>query len=277
MLVGQYLAPMIAFMAVALTSTRWPRVGGTLHLTLALFAWWFFSGAAALQLITLPLAVLGVCYWIGRAEPRKWAHRLILVLPIAVLVVCGIEPSIRTMRRIDDGNRDARLVQGNDVELIWAPAGPGWPTSGVPWDEAVRRCRYLTADGRRLADTPQDIWRLPTVDEAVRSLCRHGGNAGGVWDSSAGKPRYNIMPDKESPLWDTRSQVIYWWTATETDSDHALRISFNGYVHRLPKELAPGYLAFRAVKKPTGFEDPQYPFDPKFQRRLDFLVCNAAR
>ena len=29
-------------------------------------------------------------------------------------------------------------------------------------------CRYLAADGKSIAGTPQDIWRLPTVEEVVR-------------------------------------------------------------------------------------------------------------
>jgi hypothetical protein len=250
-----YVLPMTAFLAFALTSARWPRIGGALHFALALFSWWFFSGLAAFQFITVPLALLGACYWVGRPEPRKWAYRLIAILPPIVLVVCGIEPAIRVMGRVDDGNRGARLVEGNGVELIWAPAGPGWPTDGVTWHEANRRCRHLTADGSSLADAPQDVWRLPTADETVRSLCRHGENAGGTLDSAPAKPRYTILPDKESPLWDTRSQVIYWWTSTERDPDRALMVSFNGYVKPLPKKFAPGYLGFRAVKDPSRSEN----------------------
>jgi hypothetical protein len=252
MMFAQYLSPMMVFIAVALISTRLPRVGSGLHIAAALFAWWFFSGAAAFQLITLPLALLGICYWIGRPEPRKWAYTSIVILPLFVLVVCGVEPVWRVSRRLDDGNRSARLVQGNNVQLVWAPSGPGWPADGVTWDEAQRRCHFLTADGRSLAETPQNIWRLPTAEEAVASLCRHGRHAGGTWDTAARKAKYQVMPDKESPLWDTSSQVIYWWTATEVDPDHALRVSYNGFVNRLPKKFAPGYLAFRAVREPNA-------------------------
>jgi hypothetical protein len=65
------------------------------------------------------------------------------------------------------------------------------------------------------------VWRLPTVDEAVRSMARHGRNSGGVWDAETGKAAYNMIPDKESPLWNVHSQVIYWWTATEIDAERA--------------------------------------------------------
>src|SRR5262249_6509641 len=98
------------------------------------------------------------------------------------------------------------------MRLIWAPDGPGWPRRGVSWYEAVRRCQYLTEDGTTLADTPQNIWLLPTVEEAIRSMARHGKNCGGTWDVENAKAAYRIVPDKESPLWNVHSQIIYWWT-----------------------------------------------------------------
>jgi hypothetical protein len=250
-----YLAPMTVLMAVALVSVRWPRAGCLLHIAASSFAFWFFSGGAAHHLIAWPLAALGACYWIGRPEPRNWAYAIIVGLPLIVVVVCGVEPAWRVSQRLDDGNRNARLVLGNNVQLIWAPAGLGWPTEGVTWDEAQRRCRFLAADGRILAESPQEIWRLPTADETVASLCRRGRHAGGTWDAATRKARYEIMPDKESPLWDTHSQVIYWWTGTEVDPDHALRVSYNGFVNPLPKKIHPGYLGFRAVREPEKLEE----------------------
>jgi hypothetical protein len=137
------------------------------------------------------------------------------------------------------------------VRLIWAPAGPGWPDRGVDWEEARRRCRFLSADGKTLAATPQDLWRLPTVEEAVRSMARHGRNCAGVWDPVKVRPSYRIMPDKESPLWDTHSGIIYWWTSTEVDESRAYIIVFNGGVWPRNKSSRPGSLAFRAVKSPS--------------------------
>ena len=86
-------------------------------------------------------------------------------------------------QRIDDGNLQARLVSGNGVKLIWAPDGPGWPRAGGNWYEAQQVCQQLDEDGLTPASAPQHIWRLPTVDEAVRSMARHGQNSGGVWDA----------------------------------------------------------------------------------------------
>ena len=99
------------------------------------------------------------------------------------LIVSGIQPVLRVSQRIDDGNLQARLVPGNGVNLIWAPDGPGWPRTGADWYEAQQVCQHLGEDGLTLAPTPQDVWRLPTVDEAVRSMALHGQNSGGVWDA----------------------------------------------------------------------------------------------
>jgi hypothetical protein len=251
---AQYLICMLLFLGATLVAIRWPWLGGSLFIAAGLGAGWRFRGANAgtvFTLLVLPLVLLGLLFLWGRPRPRRWAAAVAAGLPLLTLVVCGAEPAWRVPQRFDDGNREARLVQGNDVQLVWAPAGPGWPAKGVTWDEALRRCRHLTADGLSLADTPQDVWRLPTVDEVVRSLCRHGQHAGGRWDAGPSQARFQIMPDKESPLWDVHSPVIYWWTATETDPDHALRVSYNGHVMPLPKRVGYGYLGFRAVKEPA--------------------------
>jgi hypothetical protein len=101
-----------------------------------------------------------------------------------------------------------------------------------------------------LASKPQHIWRLPTVDEAVRSMVRHGQNSEGVWRQEDAEAIYEITPDKESPLWDVYSQVIYWWTATELDEDRAYIIVYDGKVWPRSKDFGPAYLGFRCVKQP---------------------------
>jgi hypothetical protein len=139
-------------------------------------------------------------------------------------------------------------VHGNGVDLIWAPDGPGWPHEGGNWYEARELCQYLGEDGWTLASTPQRIWRLPTVDEAVRSMARRGQNSGGVWNEETAEATYQTTPDKESPLWNVHSQVIYWWTATEVDAEHAYIIVYDGEVWPRAKHFSPTYLGFRCVK-----------------------------
>jgi hypothetical protein len=251
---AQYLLFMLLFLAATLAAIRWPWLGGGAFIVGGLWAGWFFRGAGAVPLLlflVFPLVWLGLLFLWGRPRPRRRAVAVAAGLPLLTLLVCGAEPAWRVPRRLDDGDRGARLVQGNGVRLVWAPAGPGWPADGVAWDEAVRRCRYLTGDGQSLADTPQDVWRLPTVEEAVASLCRHGRHAGGAWDGAGGKARFEVLPDKESPLWDVHSKVIYWWTATEVEPDRALQVCYNGRVMPSAKKGRYGYLGFRAVKDPA--------------------------
>ena len=111
-------------------------------------------------------------------------------------------------------------------------------------------CDYLSEDGSTITSNPQDIWRLPTVDEAVRSMARHGVNSSGVWDAETAEATYETTPDKESPLWNIHSQVIYWWTATEVDEERAYIIVYDGKVWMRSKDFGPAYLGFRCVKSP---------------------------
>ncbi len=246
----QYLSPMLIFMGVTLISIYWPRFGGGLHVVVALLAAWFFQAFTnpVMFLLIAPLIGLGALYWYGRSQPRKLAASLAVGLPILTLIISGIGPVIRVSQRIDDINLQARLVQGNGVNLVWAPDGPGWPRTGGKWHEAQRVCQNLSEDGLILAPEPQHIWRLPTVDEAVRSMALHGQNSGGVWDAETDKATYNTIPDKESPLWNIHSQVIYWWTATEVDEEHAYIIVYDGKVWPRAKQFSAAYLGFRCVK-----------------------------
>jgi len=174
----------------------------------------------------------------------------VIVLPVATLVISGVYPGYLAATRFDDGNLEARLVEGNGVSLIWASDGPGWPRDGVNWQDAMKRCACLTEDGKSLAETEQNIWRLPTVEESVRSLTRRGDNSGGIWDQPAGKASYRITPNKESPLWNVHSKVIYWWTSTARDEQTAYMLVYNGQVWPRNKTAKPGYLGFRCVKNP---------------------------
>ncbi len=246
----QYLSPMLIFMGVTLISIAWPRFGGGLHLVLALLAVGFFRAFsnAATFLLILPLMGMGVMYWYGRPQPRKLALSLVVALPLLTLIISGIEPVIRVSQRLDDGNLQARTVPGNGETLIWAPDGPGWPRAGVDWYEAQQVCQHLSEDGLTLTAAPQSIWRLPTIDEAVRSMARHGRNSGGVWAAENAEAIYETKPDKESPLWNVHSQVIYWWTATEVDEVRATIIAYDGQVWPRSKQFGPAYLGFRCVK-----------------------------
>jgi hypothetical protein len=251
LMLGQYLSFMLVFLALGTVSIAWPRAGGVLHVGLAAFALWFFHFASAVTyFVAGPVLLIALAYWFGQPRPRKWAFGLLFGATFVTLVGCGAEPAWRILvvGRMNDGDFGERVVDGNGVTLVWAPEGPGWPREGVKWDEAVRRCRFLTEDGLTLADAPQNIWRLPTADEAVRSMHRHGKHCGGQWDGRSAFPKYDVKPDKETPLWNIHSPVIYWWTGTEIDEKTAYMICYNGQVRPRAKNFAPTYFAFRAVK-----------------------------
>lgn len=247
----QYLSPVMIFVSLTLLAIAFPRIGSLAHvlagllLSLLLFD---FNDTAAMLFVIAPMLILGALYWYGRPQPRRTAYLVALGLPTLTLVVCGIEPVVRIAGRHDDGNLQARPVEGNGVRLVWAAEGIGWPREGVTWPEAVTRCQHLAEDGRTLTESPQNVWRLPTVEESVRSMARHGVNSGGIWDGQAKAARYQVRPDKESPLWNVHSQVIYWWTATEIDQERAYIIVYDGKVWPRRKRFAPAYLAYRCVK-----------------------------
>lgn len=249
----QYLSPMLIVIFISALALRWPRLAIPLLTAGTIAVVWFFWGSrAAVVLIAIPLAVLGVLYHFGRPEPRRWAWRCLLGLPLITTVACGAFPGWQAIHRWDDGNYGMRQVAGNGVSLVWSPEGSGWPSRGATWNEAMRSCTYLSPDGRSFAALPENVWRLPTVDEAVRSLVYRGANAGGTWDALRRRAQYRVTPDKDSPLWKVHSQVIYWWTATEAGGNRAYYISNNGYVLSVPKRIHPDYLAFRCVREPPA-------------------------
>jgi hypothetical protein len=147
------------------------------------------------------------------------------------------------------GRRQLRCAprRGHGVRLVWAPEGPGWPDHYANWWDAVDKCTHLTPDGHALATSPQNVWGLPTVDEAVRSMVYRDKNAGGVWEAQTATARYRTWPDKDSPLWKPHSQVIYWWTGTPVDEKRAYRIAYNGQVYAFPKRGWGDYWAYRCV------------------------------
>lgn len=247
---GQYLLVPLGFMLVSCVAIRWNKTGAALFFALATGSYFLFGRLnAGFFLVFLPLAGLGLLYLFGKPERRWLAYLLTAGLPTLLILVIGAYHLIRVSGRYNDNQFGARAVKGNGVTLIWAPQGPGWPDRGTSWKEAKTICAHLNADGTKLENKPVNVWRLPSVDEAVRSMVYHGYNAGGTWDSLTRKTYYKTQPDKESPLWNIRLKTIYWWTSTEADSLNAYIIVYNGGVWRRKKTTKADYLNFRAVKE----------------------------
>ena len=251
----QYLSPMLILVAASAIATRFRRTALPLFGAAALGAIILFRRPpAGLFLIAVPLLLLGLLYHFGDPQPRRWALAALIALPFLTAVGCGAYPGWRAIHRMDDGNYGMRRVEGNGVTLIWAPEGPGWPSHYASWRQAKQRCAHLTPEGHGLARQPPNLWRLPPIDEAVRSMVYRGRNAGGVWDPSHQRAQYAVTPDKDSPLWKVHSQVIYWWTDTEVGPDKAYRIAYNGYVFALAKRGWGDYWAYRCVCEPSKLE-----------------------
>lgn len=111
-----------------------------------------------------------------------------------------------------NGNYGMRIIEGNGITLAVAPRGPGWP------------------------------------DEAVRMMSLHGENCEGVWDPQTEKASYKMTPDKESPLWDVHSKVIYYWTAEMSSDTQAYIWVYHGGIYDKAVDARYEYLSFRAVK-----------------------------
>jgi hypothetical protein len=142
------------------TALTWPRVGGWLLIAIggAFTAWWwplqYARGAftlrnvlslipvSALLLVTGALFLLESNYRRKRREsgwtsPAQWWRRnfrYLFGLGVPLLMLLGIAGfwTPKLVARQDDGDRGARLIEGNGVRLVWAPDGPGWSRGSDP-------------------------------------------------------------------------------------------------------------------------------------------------
>jgi hypothetical protein len=301
-----YLAPVAVTLIPALAAFRWPIAGGIGIACVGIFAFFFFGGDVAY--IGLAIALVGIAFiadgWIRRHSPskagvvplkwwsRSWRYILLCGVPLMVFIGISAFKLPVVLSRVDDGDRGARLIAGNNIALIWAPEGPGWnwkqPWGGYPsWQSlalygvspvglgdkpgygrqgegnpkpvyasaadmaATSLCIYLNAGGTTLMDEPQNIWRMPTTDELVRSLGRHGANAGCKWDGEFGRQvACSILPDKESPLWATDVSVIYYYSADSYSEERGYFVAYNGTVNATNKTGGNPRHGYRCVKEP---------------------------
>ena len=149
-----YLIPGTAFLMLTLFVLKWPRVGGWLIIvfgglfTISFLDFSFVDGKLTIGrdlagfMVSGPLVFLGVLFLVearnrkrriaqGWAPHSKWWRRNIWNLlavgpPVLILIGWSIHSLPIVLTRIDDGDRGARRIEGNGVDLIWAPEGPGW-------------------------------------------------------------------------------------------------------------------------------------------------------
>ncbi len=299
-----YLAPLAITLLPTLLAFRFPLAGGVVIAFVGIFAAFFFSGPATI--LAVGIAALGAAFIAEgfmrrrRYGPRRpatgpwWRRqwRYILAIGGPILIFAGVSSVMLpvVLSRQDDGDRSVRRIEGNGVDLIWAPEGPGWnwrqSWGGFPSWHAIalygvppigmddkpgyghledgeiayadqqdmqrnNLCRYLDEDGLVLSQTAQEIWRMPTTDELVRSLGRHGQNAGCHWQGELGRQvDCRIRPDKESPLWATDQPAIYYWTADEQSESRGYFVAFNGTVNASYKLGGNPRHSHRCVREP---------------------------
>jgi hypothetical protein len=148
-----YLIPASICLLLTFVVVTWPSAGGWLLIVVGgLFAAWWWNmqarRAGGLRLgavlsmfpVSGMIVLTGVLFVIegryrarllGEEVPGQWMVRnlryvLGLGIPLLVLLVVSAVQLPSVLLRVDDGDRGARLIEGNGVTLIWAPAGPGW-------------------------------------------------------------------------------------------------------------------------------------------------------
>ncbi|MBW2975117.1 DUF1566 domain-containing protein [Candidatus Woesearchaeota archaeon] len=249
MLFIQYLSFSIVFIILAIISIYYKKVGAALFIALALFSVFFFNMDMTVILFILPfLLMLGAGFYFGKINNKKLAIYLIIGIPVLIILGFGIPNLLKVGQRANDNNFGLRVIEGNGIALTWAPKGIGFPEEGTDWNKAGYNCLHLSEDGTRLEDAEQNIWHLPTKEEIVRSLTRKDKNAGGTINPQ-GKPEYRIQPDKETPLWDPNSKIIYYWTSEEKDKNYSFMVSYNGQLLWRSKTSGAGYHGYRCVKE----------------------------
>jgi hypothetical protein len=92
---------------------------------------------------------------------------------------------------------------------------------------------------------------MPSTDEVVRSLGRHGANAGCKWQGEfRRRVTCDVLPDKESPLWSTDQPAVYYWTADSYSRDQGYFVAYNGTVNAAYKLGGNPRHGYRCVKEP---------------------------
>ena len=170
----QYLPWMFVPMVAGLLALWHRWVGVAVHLALAGGVLWLFGlRSAGGEMLGLPVVVLAVLYGSGRVSRVHWARRALVGIPLATLICAGAYPGYRAVTRLNGVDASTRRIRGNGVELVWAPAGPGWDDMGFSWFEAARRCGHLSATGEhRRAGDGRVAFANGGRDRAVDELAR---------------------------------------------------------------------------------------------------------
>lgn len=243
----QYLSVPIIILTVSIVSLYYKKIGIGLFVSLGIFSMFFFNSNAGRILIFIPIFLFALGFYYGEFKHKKIISYSFIIAFLLIILCLGIPQLIKVENRFNDYNFNLRVVEGNDINLTWAPQGVGFPLKGTDWQTAKETCEKLNDAGLSLNDSVIDIWRLPTREEIVRSLTRKNINAGGVINEE-GIAKYEIKPDKETPLWNPNSQIIYYWTSEAKNEKNAYLVAYNGFILDRGKTSGADYQGYRCVK-----------------------------
>lgn len=243
----QYLSIPVVFLVAFLIALNYKKVGSALLLIFGIISLFFFKSNAGRFLIFIPFLLLSLSSYFGSFKNKKVASYSLITIFFLIILSFGIPQLIKVENRFNDYNFQIRIIEGSDFKLAWAPQGEGFPVKGTSWQIAKRNCALLNEEGTNLENKELNIWRLPTKLEIVSSMTRNNTNSGGVIDN-LGTAQYEIKPDKETPLWNPLSPIIYYWTSDLKNQNQAFLVSYNGIILERNKDSGANYQGYRCVK-----------------------------
>jgi hypothetical protein len=244
----QYLSIPIIFLVISLIAINYKKIGTGLFIVFSIFAMFFFKSNSGRILIFIPLLLFALGFYFGKFKSKKIITISFISIFFLIILSFGIPQLIKVENRFNDYDFGLRIVEGNNIELTWAPLGVGYPLKGTNWQTAKSNCARLSNNGTILLDNEINIWRLPSRQEIVASLTRKNNNSMGFIDEF-GVAQYKIKPDKETPLWNPHSQVIYYWTNESKNQEQAFLVAYNGYILGRNKNFGLDYQGYRCVKE----------------------------
>ena len=243
----QYLSIPIILLTFSLVAMNYKKIGAGLFMSLGIFVIFFFNSNTGRILIFIPLIIFSAGFYYGKFKHKKIITISFIAIFLLIILSFGIPQLIRVENRFNDYDFGIRSVEGNEISLEWAPQGAGFPLKGTDWQNAKDFCAKLNQDGTEIQNNELNIWRLPTRNELVRSLTRTNINSGGIINEE-GIAEYKTKPDKETPLWNPNSQIIYYWTDEEKDEKNAYLVAYNGFILDRLKNSKADYQGFRCAR-----------------------------
>jgi hypothetical protein len=244
----QYLSIPLIFLVLSLIALNYKKIGSGLFIALGIFSIFFFDSNAGRLLIFIPLLLFALGFYLGEYKHKKIITLSFIIIFLLIILSFGVPQLIKVENRFNDNNFGTQIITGNNIELVWAPQGVGFPLEGTNWQTAKDNCGRLNEQGTNLEENEINIWRLPTREEIVRSMTRKNNNSMGFIDD-LGIAQYKIKPDKETPLWNPHSKIIYYWTNESKDEERAYLVGYNGYILTRSKNSGANYQGYRCVKE----------------------------